>query len=375
MNKSSKKKSDFKQYIGIAFMFVLGGVLGYVLIHCIDTYIAEKTLYEVTLLYLLFIIVMYGAYFLHMIIHEAGHLIFGLLTGYKFRSFRILSFMLLKDKEKLKLRRLSIVGTGGQCIMMPPDIKNGKMPFLLYNLGGSFLNVIASVLPLVIYFGYNDSPFLLIFAVIGFIAALTNGVPMRTSTINNDGYNALAISKSNEALEAFWVQLKVAEQNSNGLRIKDMPAEWFEVPTDESMKNSIVATRGVYACNRLMDEEKFSQADALMKHILEIDSGIVGVHRNLLICDRIYVELIFENREDVIKNMLTKEQKKFMKAMKSFPSVIRTEYALALFFEKNKAKAERIKKEFEKVAKTYPYAHEIDSERDLMKIAEGKFLA
>ncbi len=375
MNKSSKKKSDFKQYIGIAFMFVLGGVLGYVLIHCIDTYIAEKTLYEVTLLYLLFIIVMYGAYFLHMIIHEAGHLIFGLLTGYKFRSFRILSFMLLKDKEKLKLRRLSIVGTGGQCIMMPPDIKNGKMPFLLYNLGGSFLNVIASVLPLVIYFGYNDSPFLLIFAVIGFIAALTNGVPMRTSTINNDGYNALAISKSNEALEAFWVQLKVAEQNSNGLRIKDMPAEWFEVPTDESMKNSIVATRGVYACNRLMDEEKFSEADALMKHILEIDSGIVGVHRNLLICDRIYVELIFENREDVIKNMLTKEQKKFMKAMKSFPSVIRTEYALALFFEKNKAKAERIKKEFEKVAKTYPYAHEIDSERDLMKIAEGKFLA
>ena len=375
MNKSSKKKSDFKQYIGIAFMFVLGGVLGYVLIHCIDTYIAEKTLYEVTLLYLLFIIVMYGAYFLHMIIHEAGHLIFGLLTGYKFRSFRILSFMLLKDKEKLKLRRLSIVGTGGQCIMMPPDIKNGKMPFLLYNLGGSFLNVIASVLPLVIYFGYNDSPFLLIFAVIGFIAALTNCVPMRTSTINNDGYNALAISKSNEALEAFWVQLKVAEQNSNGLRIKDMPAEWFEVPTDESMKNSIVATRGVYACNRLMDEEKFSQADALMKHILEIDSGIVGVHRNLLICDRIYVELIFENREDVIKNMLTKEQKKFMKAMKSFPSVIRTEYALALFFEKNKAKAEKIKKEFEKVAKTYPYAHEIDSERDLMKIAEGKFLA
>ena len=124
-----------------------------------------------------------------------------------------------------------------------------------------------------------------------------------------------------------------------------------------------------------MDEEKFSEADALMKHILEIDSGIVGVHRNLLICDRIYVELIFENREDVIKNMLTKEQKKFMKAMKSFPSVIRTEYALALFFEKNKAKAERIKKEFEKVAKTYPYAHEIDSERDLMKIAEGKFLA
>ena len=71
--------------------------------------------------------------------------------------------------------------------------------------------------------------------------------------------------------------------------------------------------------------------------------------------------------------MLTKEQRKFMKAMKKYPSVLRTEYSLALLLEKNITKAERIKKEFEKVAKTYPYAHEINSERDLIKIAKDKF--
>ena len=68
--------------------------------------------------------------------------------------------------------------------------------------------------------------------------------------------------------------------------------------------------------------------------------------------------------------MMTKEQKKFMKAMKSFPSVLRTQYALALLFEKDIAKAEKIEGEFEKVAKTYPYSQDIESERDLMKIAK-----
>ena len=151
-----------------------------------------------------------------------------------------------------------------------------------------------------------------------------------------------------------------------------MPAEWFTVPTDEAMKNSMVATRGVFACNRLMDEEKFEEADALMAHLLEIESGIVGLHHDLLMCDRIYVELIGENRSEVIEDMMTKEQIKFMKAMKRFPSVLRTQYSIALLMEKDVAKAETIRREFEKVAKSYPYSHEIDSERDLMRIAERK---
>ena len=134
----------------------------------------------------------------------------------------------------------------------------------------------------------------------------------------------------------------------------------------------MVAVRGVFACNRLMDEEKFEEAGKLMEHLLEIDSGIVGLHHDLLMCDRMYVELIGENRREVIESMLTKEQKKFMKTMKRYPSVLRTQYALALLFENDIVKAENIKNEFEKVAKSYPYPHEIDSEREFMKIAAGR---
>ena len=354
-------------------MMLMGAICGVIIVWYIDKSSAD-TLYQRLLLFAGLFLGTYAAFFFHIIVHEAGHLVFGLLTGYRFSSFRIASLLLLKENGKWKWKRLSIVGTGGQCLMAPPDLKDGKMPLVLYNLGGSLINTLTGALFLLGYLIWSEipllSPLLLIFAAVGFIIALMNGIPLRMGTVDNDGYNAFALSKNKEATEAFWVQLKVAEQTAKGVRLRDMPDEWFTVPTDEAMKNSMVAVRGVFACNKLMDEEKFEQADALMAHLLEIESGMVGLHRSLLICDRIFAELIGETRGDVIGCMLTKEQLAFMKAMKSYPSVIRTQYALALLSEKDPEKAETLKNELEKVARTYPYPHEIDSERELLRIAE-----
>jgi len=375
MNKR-RRKIVWQQYIGMAFMMLIGAICGFIMVWYIDNSSADTPLYQEILSLAGLFLGMYVALFFHMIVHEAGHLVFGLMTGYKFCSFRIASFMWLKENGKLKMKRLTLAGTGGQCLMTPPDMEDGKIPLVLYNLGGSFINIIIGALFLVGYLIFSDIPFLspilLIFAAVGFMIAMMNGIPMRMGTVDNDGYNAFALSKNKEAVEAFWVQLKVAEQSSKAVRLKDMPAEWFAVPTDEAMKNSMVATRCVFTCNRLMDEEKFEEADALMAHLLEIESGIVGLHHDLLMCDRIYVELIGQNRTEVIASMMTKEQKKFMKAMKRFPSVLRTQYALAVLEEKNVSKAETIKGDFDKAAKSYPYPHEIESERELMRIVDQK---
>ena len=324
-----------------------------------------------------FVAVAYAAFIFHIIIHEGGHLVFGLLSGYRFSSFRVFSFMWVKEGESIKCKRHSVAGTGGQCLMSPPDIKNGKMPVAWYNLGGSLMNVIFGLLFLGGFFLCGEvsilSAILLLFALLGFALAILNGVPLRTGTIDNDGYNAIALAKDPAALEAFWMQMKVVEETTKGVRLKDMPAEWFTVPEDEAMKNSMVAARGVFACNRLMDEERFAEADELMAHLLSIESGMVGLHRSILICERIYVELITQNRREVVEEKLTKNLQSFMKAMKDNPSILRTQYAIALLHESNKEKAETIKAQFEKRAKTYPYPNEIAPERDLMAIAENKF--
>ena len=376
MKKKQKKKVQWQQWIVMGFFMLIGAVCGVLMVSFVEQRGTENgsVLEDLIPLGVLFV-GMYVGIFLQLIIHEAGHLVFGLKSRYQFSSFRIGSFMWLKENNKIVCRRLSLAGTGGQCLMVPPQMQDGKIPVIMYNLGGCIMHLVASAVFLIIYFlipkGTVISLFCLMMVLIGVVIALMNGIPLRLGTVDNDGYNALSLGKNPDAMQAFWLQLKVNEQIAKGIRLKDMPDEWFVVPDDEAMQNSMVATQGVFATNRLMDQQRFEDADRLIAHLLEIDSGIIGLHRNLMICDRMYCELIHDNRKEILEEMLTREQIKFMKAMKKFPSVVRTEYAYALLALKDTAKVNAARELFEKVAKTYPYPSDVQSERELIGIADN----
>ena len=61
-------------------------------------------------------------FILHIIIHEAGHMVLGLLTGYSFVSFRIFSFMWVNDNGHIRFTRYKVNFAPGQCIMLPPSL-------------------------------------------------------------------------------------------------------------------------------------------------------------------------------------------------------------------------------------------------------------
>jgi len=362
-----KKKIQWGQYFMIAAFMLIGGICGILMVR-----VAEELGGGLPVM-VLFFILMYVIMLLQIAVHEAGHLVFGLLSGYKFCSYRLFSLMLIKDGERLRLRRFSLAGTGGQCLMEPPKLIDGEIPVVLYNLGGSLMNLIVSAVSLLIYF-LSPQPFLsasmLLCSVIGFVFALMNGIPLRMGEVDNDGYNARALRRDKAALRAFWVQMMISAETARGKRLRDRPEEWFGVPSDEAMKNSMLATLGVFACNRLMDEQRFQEADALMERMMSNGSGMAGLYRGLMLCDRMCVELLSDGRAEIIDGWLTKEQKKLMKAMKTYPGVIRTEYVLALLHHKDASAAEKVKRRFEKCARTYPYPGDIESERELMERAD-----
>lgn len=259
--------------------------------------------------------------------------------------------------------------------MSPPEIKDGKMPVVLYNLGGSIMNLFAAAVSVILFLLLRDTPVVsttfLMSAVIGVFFAALNGIPMRLGAVDNDGYNAISIRKNEKSMRSFYIQLKLITELSKGKRLKDMPSEWFTVPSDEEMKNSMVATIGVLCCNRLIDSQSFTEAQDLMEHFLSIDSGIVGVQKNLLLCDILYCELMGENRKDKINEILTKDMKKILKARVNNPSALRTQYAYALINQKDEKKAEKIKKRFDKIIASYPYSGEAQSERELFEIVNS----
>ena len=72
------------------------------------------------------------AFILQIVLHEGGHLLFGLLSGYRFVSFRIFNWTLIRQEGKFRLKRFGIAGTGGQCLMLPPDKPLEEIPVALY---------------------------------------------------------------------------------------------------------------------------------------------------------------------------------------------------------------------------------------------------
>lgn len=376
MAKKEKKKGSWQQFISLGFMLLIGVVCGIVMAQFLiaaDT-AGESIVYSLPDMLLLFAS-MYVGLFVHFAVHEAGHLVFGLMSGYGFSSYRIGSFMLLKENGKLRLRRFSLAGTGGQCLMTPPDMVDGKIPYVLYNLGGSICNLLLGGVCLAAWFFCPTGvlrAMLLMMAAIGFGVGLMNGIPMRMGAVDNDGYNALSLSKDPAALRSFWIQMKANELIAQGTRLKDMPEEWFAVPDEAGMKNSMTATLGVFACNRLMDAQQIPEAVRLMDRLLAMDSAIVGLHRNLMLCDRVFCELLGEGKREILDQLQTKEQKAFMKSMKNCLTVLRTEYAWALLGKKDEPAAVKILTAFEKAAKTYPYPSDVQSERELISLAERK---
>lgn len=364
--------------ISMAVYMVVGMICGMVIVHVAESRFGENASWgDFLLLMVSGIFLLYLAALIQIILHEAGHLLFGLLTGYEFSSFRIGSFMWLKDNEKLRFCRMSLAGTGGQCLMIPPQMKDGTMPYVLYNLGGPLVNLLMGAVCGLVFIRFGDVPYLSVFLaamfLVGLAFAAMNGIPMRMGNVDNDGYNALSLGKDRKALRSFWIQMKVNEQLSKGVRLKDMPDEWFEIPSEEAMKNGMTAAVGVFACNRLMDAMELEKAEESMKKLLSMDIGMAGLHRSMLQLDCIYCELVNEKCPEHPEQMLDKELKKFMKSMKKFPSILRTRYAYALLAEHDFEKAEQIRETFEKNAKSYPYPGEIEGELALMEKARERY--
>ena len=312
--------------------------------------------------------------YISIIVHEAGHLVFGLMSGYGFSSFRIGSMMWVKQDGKIRLRRFSLAGTGGQCLMVPKGEAESRAQLIMFNLGGVIANVILSaVFGLLYYLSLRVILLALIFlfgAIVSFFIAITNGIPIDVGGIANDGMNALHLSKNPNAATAFRNQLLMNAAQTNGASLEEMPDEWFELPEGADMQNVHCASIAVFRANRCFASEDSTTAESEILKVLHSGYNIIGLHRSLLTLDLIYCCLVNDSDAD-ISSLLTPELKKIMHAMRTFPAVIRTEYAIALLAKNDEKKAEKILREFDKNTKNYPYQQDVVFERGLiLKVSE-----
>ena len=104
-DKMSKKKSNMKNLGAHLILILIGALCGVIMVVYLDG-IFEEYGFFLSLLFKLLIFLV--TYYVQLIIHEAGHLVAGLLTGYSFGSFRAGSIIIVKENGKLKIKKQTI---------------------------------------------------------------------------------------------------------------------------------------------------------------------------------------------------------------------------------------------------------------------------
>lgn len=368
-----KKSEKIKSNIGLAIVFILCAALctPLVIIY-LDSVFDE---YGLFLSVLFKLAVFLFAYYIQMIIHEAGHLFAGLLSGYSFGSFRIGNLMLIKENGKYSIKRQSIAGTGGQCLMTPPPMKNGKYPVVFYNIGGVLMNFLTLPICVLMLARCVGKPLPYVICVTmflsGLLIVLTNGIPLKLGMLNNDGANAVEVARNRESRMVFHNQFMIIDEIRRGKRLRDMDEALFPMPSDEGMKKSISASGAVFFENRLMDEGKYDEALELINRLLIEKNAIIGLYKNLLVADKITILLIKGEGLDAVEKYYTSAQyQAFKKQMKTNISVIRTDYAYALLKLQDEKIAGEALALFDKCSKMHPYVSDIESEKELIALID-----
>lgn len=273
MTKEPARKTSTTAFL---VQFLYGAAIGLCGVHSLMAAVEASASFGQYLFCVVWMLcVLAAAGFLQILLHEGGHLVCGLLSGYRFVSYRIGSWMVQRENGVLRVHRFSLAGTAGQCLMTPPDITNWKMPYKLYNAGGV-------------------------------------------------------------------------------------------------LDNLMLAAQAMLQANRLMDAQRFAETARAIDTLTAQSTALLPLHRELLLCDRLTCALLTEeDAAPFAKQWNSRELQAFRKQMKSYPSVLRTEFAVALLVEKDTARAEKLRARLERVLCTYPYAAEAAAERSLLQKLEA----
>lgn len=303
-------------------------------------------------------------------IHELGHLVCGLLSGYKFISFRIFNYTIIKIDGKLRIKKFAIAGTGGQCLLTPPDRPIDEIPTGWYNFGGILANIIVLVIALP-FFLLDLNPFVAealgVFIATDAIIILLNGIPLMANGVGNDGYNIKLLRKPGLSKQGIVNQLRANALIQNGMRPKDMPDELFFEPTDIDYRNALEVSIPLMYSSRLVDEMKYVDALKCIESLYKHKDEIMPLYVKEIACELAFLYLRtgnLKNAEEILDKDLRKYIETYRKMMSSKERLL---CAIALCLDKDEATAHEIYDNLRSRQDDYLLQGEVKSDLALME--------
>ena len=308
---------------------------------------------------------------LQIIIHEGGHLVAGLLMGYRFVSFRIFSLTLVRQEGRFRFRRFSLGGTGGQCLMAPPDKPIDQIDTRWYNLGGVLANVLVAGVALVLFF-VCDLPmwadtWMLMMAIIGVIYAMFNGWPMKITGVGNDGYNLVHLEKMPADKRLLIQMLDSNARIQEGGLPKDLPAEYFEPQGEIDWSDGLQANWQMMVVARMENLHQWDEAYKLLGDGIKARGKMPDLFWMETACEMVFVCLATGRTEEA-KRLYTPSLQNYVKTYsRTQSSKQRVAFAVALLMSGQHDEASQILDTLKRNRHEYLLQGEVEMDIQLME--------
>jgi hypothetical protein len=240
--------------------------------------------------------------------------------------------------------------------MAPPRKKNGKFPFVLYNLGGILFCGVLSLIPMVIGLSGSNTEIRMLFFIFGFVSFvmnLFNAIPTNGKSMINDATNLKMALGSDVARLALWNQLEYAALHAQNVRTADMPEELFFTPDKKELSNPLIFCQILAAVERAEDTGEYEKARALACLALDHADSIAPLYKSVLQMEAVYLDSILgadsERTEEYYEKMLKTP------ALKTLVSFHRASYAYLLLVKQDRASAKKVLPDLQKKIRNAPY--------------------
>ncbi|OWT51693.1 site-2 protease family protein [Bacillus sp. K2I17] len=231
-----------------------------------------------------------GIFLAVVIIHELGHVVFGVIGGLTFKFMTVGPITVQKEKGKVRIRENKLWAYfGGVAMLIPPSIvtPNLSKKWAWMTLGGPITSLLFGIT-----FGYiymvSYYQYLLYFSVFHFIIFAVTIAPIK-GTLMSDGMQFLILIKDDEKAKQHVYNIQVSSELFSYKRPKDWDKRLVELSEDKIKEN---------------------------KNIREIMSGLMLVF--LARSDQKGMERAILYVEQVAQLSVTKENKYFVSSFHSW---------------------------------------------------------